>query len=152
MNDERLRIGAFARQCGVSVATIRFYERRGLLPAPTRRASGVREYSSRVAEQVRLVRWLNGLGFSLAEIASLVSAWRAHQGRGRGALRARAAEKRRELDAEMARLQTARRLLDSIVACDCTGDCPVLSRAMSRAPKPTNARLRRRGATATRSR
>ena len=60
--------------CGVSVATIRFYERRGLLPAPTRRASGVREYSSRVADQVRLVRWLNGLGFSLAEIASLVSA------------------------------------------------------------------------------
>ena len=152
MSSERLRIGAFARQCGVSVATIRFYERRGLLPAPLRRASGVREYSSRVAEQVRLVRWLNGLGFSLAEIATLVSAWRAHQGRGRGALRARAAEKRRELDAEMARLQTARRLLDAIVACDCTGDCPVLSRAMGRDAKPQAAALRRRGATARRSR
>lgn len=147
----RMRIGKFARQCGVSVATIRFYERRGLLPVPTRRASGVREYAPELAGQVRLVRWLNSLGFSLAEVLSLAAAWRAHRGRGRGALRARAADKCRELDAERSRLLTARRLLDAIVACECTGECPVLDRAIARSPTPAPA-PRRRGAASRRSR
>jgi DNA-binding transcriptional MerR regulator len=70
-----MRIGQVASGAGVTVDTVRFYERRGLLPAPTRRPSGYREYPASTVERIRMARSLQHLGFTLDEI---VDALRAH--------------------------------------------------------------------------
>lgn len=65
---QALKIGELAREAGVSIDTIRFYERRGLLPKPDRKPSGYRVYSPVTAERIRMARFLQALGFSLDEI------------------------------------------------------------------------------------
>src|SRR6185436_8765786 len=64
-----LTIGAVARQAGVSVDAVRFYERRGVLPRPLRRPSGYRQYSQATVERLRFLKALQALGFTLAEVA-----------------------------------------------------------------------------------
>jgi len=61
-----------ASQAGVNVQTLRYYERRGLLPAPARRESGYREYPSDAVRVVRFVKRAQELGFSLAEVETLL--------------------------------------------------------------------------------
>lgn len=68
-----MRIGELARGAGVSVETVRFYEREGLLPAPPRRESGYREYPSDTLARLRFIRHAKELGFSLPEIHELLS-------------------------------------------------------------------------------
>ena len=63
-----MNIGELARSAEVNVDTIRFYERRGVLPRPDRRPSGYRVYSDTTVERLRLVRSLQSLGFTLDEI------------------------------------------------------------------------------------
>jgi DNA-binding transcriptional MerR regulator len=67
-----LTIGKFAAEAGVSVETVRFYQRRGLLALPQRRGSGFREYTP--ADQFRLafIRRARQLGFTLAEIGDML--------------------------------------------------------------------------------
>ncbi len=70
-----MKIGEVAGNAGVSVDTVRFYERRGVLPAPQRRASGYREYTTSTVERIRTARALQNLGLTLDEV---VDALRAH--------------------------------------------------------------------------
>jgi DNA-binding transcriptional MerR regulator len=70
-----VKIGQVATEAGVTVDTIRFYERRGVLPPPRRRPSGYREYPESTVERIRTARELQQLGFTLEEI---VDALRAH--------------------------------------------------------------------------
>lgn len=63
-----IKIGQVAQQTGVSVDTIRFYERRGVLPRPARRASGYRIYTEATFERIRLIKALQALGFTLDEV------------------------------------------------------------------------------------
>ena len=67
-----MRIGAVAAATDVSVETLRFYERRGLLAAPTRLASGYRDYPDHTVNVVRFVKHAQQLGFSLDDIAGLL--------------------------------------------------------------------------------
>ena len=69
-----MRIGQVASDAGVTVDTVRFYERRGLLPAPTRRPSGYREYPASTVDRIRLARTLQQLGFTLDEIVDVLRA------------------------------------------------------------------------------
>jgi len=69
-----LRIGAVARQAGVSIDTVRYYERRGLLAPAGRLASGYRLYTPAVVGTIALARWLQGLGMTLDEVADALSA------------------------------------------------------------------------------
>ena len=69
-----LRIGAVARQAGVSIDTVRYYERRGLLAPAGRLASGYRLYTPAVVGTIALARWLQGLGMTLDEIAGALKA------------------------------------------------------------------------------
>lgn len=71
---ETLRIGQVAQRAGVSVDTVRFYERRGVLPPPARRASGYRSYTNTAVERIQFVRALQGLGFTLDEIIDVLNA------------------------------------------------------------------------------
>ena len=63
-----MRIGEVASKAGVTVDTIRFYERRGVLPQPDRQPSGYRVYGSGAIERIRFARELQALGFTLDEV------------------------------------------------------------------------------------
>jgi len=67
-----LTTGALARAAGVHVETLRYYERRGLLPEPPRRPSGYREYPEAAVGLVRFIKRAQGIGFTLAEIEELL--------------------------------------------------------------------------------
>lgn len=69
---EALTIGRLARQAGVGVETIRFYEREGLLTPPKRSPSGYRQYPIEALRRVRFIRHAKVLGFSLKEIQELL--------------------------------------------------------------------------------
>ena len=76
-----LKIGDVARRAGVSVDTVRFYERVGVLPAADRRPSGYRVYDESVLTPLTYIRVAKGLGFTLPEIRDMVrlsfGEWRA---------------------------------------------------------------------------
>lgn len=69
---EQLTIGAFANAAGVSVETIRFYQRKGLLPEPEKPFRGIRRYADSDVARVRFVKSAQRLGFSLDEVAGLL--------------------------------------------------------------------------------
>lgn len=69
---ECLTIGAFAKAAGVTVETIRFYQRKGLLPEPDKPHGSIRRYGSADVTRVRFVKSAQRLGFSLDEIAELL--------------------------------------------------------------------------------
>jgi MerR family mercuric resistance operon transcriptional regulator len=72
MTQESFTIGTLAKKAGVSVETIRFYQRRGLLPEPDKPFHSVRRYTEHHARRVRFIKQTQKLGFSLEEIAELL--------------------------------------------------------------------------------
>ena len=69
---ENATIGALAQAAGVNVETVRFYQRRGLVPEPRRPAGSVRRYGAVELSRVRFIKAAQRLGFSLDEIAELL--------------------------------------------------------------------------------
>lgn len=70
---DNLSIGAFAEAAGVNVETIRFYQRRGLLPEPDRPYGSIRRYGEADVARVRFVKSAQRLGFSLDEVDGLLT-------------------------------------------------------------------------------
>lgn len=66
-------IGALAQQAGVNVETVRYYQRRGLVPEPPRPLRGVRRYSEEHARRLRFIKQAQALGFSLEEVGDLLA-------------------------------------------------------------------------------
>jgi len=101
-----MRIGTLAEQLGTTPHAIRFYERRGLLPAPGRSTNRYRDYDEADAERLRLLIGLRQLDIPLdqpAELASMCAAGRCDEVSDE--LRAVLAEKRQELVRRVAALQ-----------------------------------------------
>jgi DNA-binding transcriptional MerR regulator len=73
--NQKLRSSEVAVLAGVGAATVRYYERRGLVPPPARRPSGYREYTPAAVARVRLIRLLEEMGFSLRQIGELLQQW-----------------------------------------------------------------------------
>jgi DNA-binding transcriptional MerR regulator len=69
-----MKIGELADRSGVSIDTVRFYERRGVLPSPERTASGYRTYTPTTVERLRFARRLQQLGFTLDEVIDALAA------------------------------------------------------------------------------
>jgi Hg(II)-responsive transcriptional regulator len=67
-----VRTGEVAAQAHVNSQTLRYYERRGLLPEPDRTASGYREYSADAVRVVRFVKHAQQLGFTLNDVEELL--------------------------------------------------------------------------------
>jgi MerR family transcriptional regulator, mercuric resistance operon regulatory protein len=67
-----LTIGAFAQEAGVNVETIRFYQRKGLLPEPDKPYGSIRRYGEADVARVRFVKTAQRLGFALDEVAQLL--------------------------------------------------------------------------------
>lgn len=66
-----MQIGELARQAGVEVETVRYYEKEGLLPEPVRSSSGYRQYAPQHLDTLRFIRHCRSLDMSLAEIRTL---------------------------------------------------------------------------------
>jgi MerR family mercuric resistance operon transcriptional regulator len=118
---DALTLGGLAREAGVNPETIRYYERRGLLPEPPRTASGYRQYSPGDQERLALIRRAKVLGFTLAEIAGLLGADAGGVG-ARGStpeVLAAARDKLAEVEARIEALtDQARRLRELLRACE----------------------------------
>ena len=71
-NPDHLTIGTFAIRAGVNVETIRFYQRKGLLPQPERPPGGIRRYGKADVARVKFIKAAQRLGFSLDEVAQLL--------------------------------------------------------------------------------
>lgn len=67
-----MRIGDVANECGIRTQTIRFYERRKLLPPADREANGYRVYDQNTVERVRFIRRAQAAGLTLAEIGGVL--------------------------------------------------------------------------------
>jgi len=67
-----MRIGEAAETAGVPTQTIRFYERRGLLPAPRRGPNGYREYDASILTRLAFIRSGQAAGLTLVEVASIL--------------------------------------------------------------------------------
>jgi len=67
------KIGEIAKMAQVSIETVRYYERQGLLPHPPRRESGYRQFPQESVNRLKFIKRAQELGFSLKEIADLLS-------------------------------------------------------------------------------
>src|SRR5947208_17062014 len=127
---EILTIGQVARQAGVGVETVRFYEREGLLEEPARRESGYRQYEEGAVFRLRFIRRAKELGFTLREIAELL-ALRDDPDASRADVRQRAEAKVADIEARIRDLQRMRDALSRLTAA-CHGEgpatdgCPIL--------------------------
>lgn len=72
-SNKPLLIGQLAKSAGVKSDTVRFYERTGLLPRPSRSAAGYRVYDAAAARQLQFVKKAQALGFTLDEIRRILS-------------------------------------------------------------------------------
>ncbi len=130
---EHMRIGAVARECGISIDTIRYYEREGLLSPPRRRPSGYREYDADALARLRFIRRAKDLGFSLEDIRELLSLSTDRE-HGVEGVKQRAQRRLALVDERLAQLQRMRDGLQELIA-NCSGhgplgECPIL-RALS---------------------
>ncbi len=124
-----MRTSEVADQAGVNAQTLRYYERRGLLPEPPRSPGGYREYPVSAVSVLRFVKRAQELGFTLAEIEELLEL---ADGGPDGCARARALAEAHTavLDAKIADLQRMRDSLGALIAtCElprADRDCPML--------------------------
>jgi redox-sensitive transcriptional activator SoxR len=113
-----VRVGEVAERAGVNVETLRYYERRGLLPAPDRDPSGHRRYDEDAVRLVRAIKEAQAVGFTLAEIREYLRASRRSSSPSE-VLRVRMAEKIDEIDGRIAGLRRMREELARVVGCAC---------------------------------
>jgi DNA-binding transcriptional MerR regulator len=103
----------------VNVETLRYYERRGLLPTPDRTPSGHRRYDEETVRFLGAIKEAQAVGFTLAEIAEYLRAARRSSAPSE-ALRVRMAAKIDQIDARIAALRRMRDELARVVGCACT--------------------------------
>ncbi|MDO8178601.1 MAG: MerR family transcriptional regulator [Undibacterium sp.] len=119
-------IGQLARSAGVGVETIRYYQRRALLPVP-QVASGFRFYPKVLVERIRFIKRAQELGFTLDEIATLLQLEDADD---RIAIRKVAADRLQQVEGKLADLQKMQRMLSGLIhECESTGKtkaCPII--------------------------
>lgn len=125
-----MRTGQLAAAAGVNVQTLRYYERRGLLPEPPRTLGGYREYDDAAVALLRVVKAAQRLGFTLDEVSDLLEAGRRRH--PTPDLQQRARDKLAEVEGRMADLnrirdgllQVVQARCDSLTDCTCP-DCPL---------------------------
>ena len=123
---EWVTIGRLAKAAGVNVETIRYYQRRGLIAEPHKPLGGHRRYPHVVMEQIAFIRRAQQLGFSLAEVKSLMEL---SDGRNLKATRLIAEKKHANLELHIAQLSKMRRRLKALIERSRKaprGRCPII--------------------------
>jgi MerR family mercuric resistance operon transcriptional regulator len=124
-----LTSGKVAKQAGVNIETLRYYERQGLLARPSRAPSNYRLYTEEAVHRLRFIKRTQGLGFTLREIKEMLSL-QAERGTGCAEIQKHAMDKIKEIDEKIQTLYAMKRALSKLVA-QCSGkgsitECPIL--------------------------
>lgn len=142
-----MNIGQASRATGVSSKMIRYYESVGLIRPADRTESNYRDFSERDVNELRFIRRARNLGFSVEEIAQLLSLWR-DRDRPSREVKAIADKHVADLDARIAEMSAMADTLRDLARC-CAGDdrpdCPILTdlAAPHAAPGPASTKTRR---------
>lgn len=124
-----LKISQLSKLAGISIETIRFYERRGLLEKPPRSQSGYRLYSPKTITRIKFIKRAKELGFSLKEISELLSL-RVGPNTTCDMVKSHAAQKIKDIGSKIETLQNMKRaLLRLVKSCRGSGPtnkCPIL--------------------------
>ena len=130
-----MRTSEVAAAADVNVQTLRYYERRGLLPEPARRGARYRDYDDGAIRRVRFIKRAQELGFSLDEIRELLEL---RERRGS------AAHVRQVAVVKIAAAAAMRGAQSTLVdACECSSaprECPIIE-ALDDEPRPSDARV-----------
>jgi len=118
-----LKTGELAKQAGVNVETLRFYEREGLLAEPPRRASGYREYPPDTVQRIRFIQRAKELGFTLREIKGLLEL-RVGPNTTCAEVKEHAAEKIADVKQKISDLKSIERALNKLMK-TCRGSGPI---------------------------
>ena len=124
-----MTIGQLARTASVNIQTVRYYERRGLIPKPRRTKSGYRQYGEPTIGRIRFIKRAQDLGFSLKEISDLL-ALRVRHETACGPVERKAQAKIVLVEEKIGQLEGIKKALERLVqACQArepTSDCPIL--------------------------
>lgn len=124
-----LTIGRLAQEVGINLETVRFYERKGLLPKPPRSTSGYRLFPADTARRLRFIKRGQELGFSLSEIRELLIL-RLSPRTTSTEVRKRTQSKIADIEGKIksldAMLKSLRKLVQSCSGCAPLSECPIL--------------------------
>ncbi|MGI8961710.1 MAG: MerR family transcriptional regulator [Bryobacteraceae bacterium] len=127
---QRLTISRLARLGGVNLETVRYYERRGLLPKPPRTEAGYRQFSPDAAQRLRFIKRAQELGFSLDKVQELL-ALRLEPRTNRAEVRRRTETQIADIDRKIATFSamkaTLRDLAQRCEQCGSSPECPILA-------------------------
>jgi Hg(II)-responsive transcriptional regulator len=141
-----MRTGEVAREAGVNIDTLRYYERRGLIEEPERTGAGYREYPSEAVRIIRFIKRAQHLGFTLHEVEELLHL-REDQGSTcadvRDAARTKIADIDHKVESLLAMKQALAVLVKSCARKGQTRECPILEALEGRRPTPTKKERRR---------
>ena len=115
-----MTIGELARSAGVGVETVRFYQRRGLVEQPPKRAGSRRVYSARILAQLRFVRRCVGIGVSLRDVGEILR-WRRVRAKDCGAIHERLRAIGDQLEMERRAIEVRQKTVDGLLL-KCVGD------------------------------
>ncbi|MFT5193762.1 MAG: MerR family copper efflux transcriptional regulator [Cellvibrionaceae bacterium] len=124
-----LSAGKLAKAADVNIETLRYYEKRGLLPEPPRKESGYRIYPQADVDRLKFIKGAQTLGFTLSEIQELLE-MRIDTHANRADVRKQATQKvssiREKIEALEAMEQALNHLIDQCHGDGSTADCPIL--------------------------
>ncbi len=123
-------VGQLAQNAGVNIETVRFYEKRGLLPMPKRTKSGCRQYTNKDIARIHFIKRAKELGFSLMEIAELLSL-KINSETTCGDVKKIALDKLLDVATKIRDLKRIKKVLEELVTvCNkdnsATNECPIL--------------------------
>jgi MerR family copper efflux transcriptional regulator len=123
-----MNIGEVAAETGVTAKSIRYYESINLIPAAERTEAGYRQYGDRDVQILHFIKRSRGLGFSVAEVAELLSLYQ-DRSRASGEVKRIVEARLKEIDQKISELESIRATLRTL-ADRCHGDdrpdCPIL--------------------------
>jgi DNA-binding transcriptional MerR regulator len=131
-----MRIGEAAKAAGISERMLRYYEQVSLLPAPARRTSGYRDYSTADVEAMQFIRRARALDFPMDDIAHLLALWR-NGAPATPEIRDLARRRAEELHARAGELEAMQKTLEALAeACPADGvqRCSILDALGERRP------------------
>lgn len=124
------KIGEVASRAGVNKETVRYYEKRGLIPEPDRRQSGYRIFTRRHIDQIKFIKRSQELGFTLSEIDELLGL-RLDEDSSCGQVRSKAQAKLEDVETKIRDLERIHMVLGELIeeckADGTTGECVILN-------------------------
>ncbi|MBH0231447.1 Hg(II)-responsive transcriptional regulator [Halobacillus yeomjeoni] len=128
-----IRISELAERCNVNKETIRYYERKSLIPEPYRNSSGYRIYGAQTVKRVHFIKKMQDLGFSLSEIHKLLGIVDKDSGRCEDMYQF-ISEKQQDVEKKINDLQHIQKVLDDLKNC-CPNErdlyaCPIIENVL----------------------